>query len=82
MPITLILNSLANSFHILDKISESLPEFYLLAEYKSELEHKFLDKELLVKYREIRKKYQSAPDALTIGASNGNLFAPTHPPKS
>jgi len=76
MPLTLTFNRLANNFHILDQISESLPEFYLLAEYKDALDHKFSDKELLGKYRETRKRHQTAPDALTIGASNGNLFAP------
>jgi hypothetical protein len=76
MPITLKFNRLANNFHILDQISESLPEFYLLPEYKDALKHEFLDKELLGKYREIRKKHQIAPDALTIAFSNGNLFAP------
>lgn len=77
MSLILTFNRLANNFHILDQISGSLPEFYLLPEYKDALEHEFSDKELLSKYREVRKRHQTAPDALTIGVSNGNLFAPT-----
>src|SRR5688572_9806206 len=77
MHLTLTFNRLANNFHILDQISESLPEFYLLAEYKNDaLYHEFSDEELLGKYRETRKRHQTAPVALTSGASNGNLFAP------
>ena len=76
MPLTLAFSRLANNFHILDQVSDSLPEFYLLAEYKDELAHEFSDKALLGKYREIRKRHQVAPEAFTNGASNGNLFAP------
>ncbi len=72
----LTFNRLANNFHILDQVSEGMPEFYLLPEYKQVLEHEITDKEVLAKFREVRKKYQTAPLALTTGASNGNLFAP------
>jgi hypothetical protein len=69
-------NGVANNFHILDQISESLPDFFIMPEYKAEFKGKFDDEKILSKYRSIRKKYQTIPKAFQHNTNSEDLFAP------
>lgn len=70
------LSEIANTFHILDQVSQSLPDFFTVTEYK-DLEKHF-DLKMLGKYKKIRNKYQTIPIEYITGEYTGNLF-PSNP---
>lgn len=71
-------NVLANNFHILDQVSESLPEFFRLPIYKDKLFDQFKEhREMLVAYRKMRGNHQNIPSFFNMHQPNSqNLFPP------
>jgi|GEM_PF-2547661 len=75
---------LADQFHILDHLSASVPEFFLIPDYKIAWKKRFglsqADTQLLNQYQKLRKKYQSSDCFLKTSplALPSGLFAP-HP---
>jgi hypothetical protein len=74
---------IANKFHLMDQVSESMTDFFLIPEYKSSWIETYglsdEDQAFLGQYQQLRKKYQN-PNLLTptfVGKKSG-LFAP-HP---
>ena len=57
-------SEIANTFHILDQVSQSLPDFFTVTEY-NDLE-KYFDLKILGKYKEIRNKYQTIQNIINI----------------
>jgi hypothetical protein len=74
---------LADHFHSIDQLSESIPDFFLIRDYKTAWQKQFgitkKDQEYLNRYQAIRKKYQLSGffDQSQPNQCNG-LFAP-HP---
>lgn len=76
-------NQLADHFHVIDHLTESVPYFFLISEYKTFWIEQFgeLDQSDLILFKEyqaLRKKYQNMTffDDLTSSKVNG-LFAPS-----
>lgn len=71
-------SELSNKFHILDQISDALPKFFQMAEYKDLLKTQSThDLDLLSSYRAIRVKYQKIPSAFDGNKeTSSGLFAP------
>lgn len=80
--LTLSYNQLADHFHVFDHLTESVPGFFLIPEYKTYWIEKFgelsqSDLFLFKQYQSLRKKYQNMDCFGDLAANKeGGLFAP------
>lgn len=72
-------NNLGNKFHILDQVTDALPEFYQRPEYKELLKTQFKhDQDLFAVYKAIRIKHQKIPGGIDGNQNTSSgLFAPS-----